>query len=155
MKITLDDLDANGLQLLSYEFTLELRDVCADNTLTKNSELPEITTYVINTPVSTLTPNFTPAVAALQGCITASSLEFFNTVTNKYILDNTGRITTGWPIEWVNSFSTTVGILGILTTNIPKYSIEKFYQMRITVWLTESIVPDKSVDYYFQVIIKH
>jgi hypothetical protein len=39
VKITLEDQNGNGHQLISYEFDLELRDVCADNTLTKNSEL--------------------------------------------------------------------------------------------------------------------
>lgn len=44
VKITLDDPDANGLQLLSYEFDLQLRDKCADNTITKNAELAEVHT---------------------------------------------------------------------------------------------------------------
>jgi len=29
VKITLDDPDANGLQLISYMFNLELRDICS------------------------------------------------------------------------------------------------------------------------------
>ena len=39
VKITLDDPDSNHLQLKSFEFDLELRDICADNTITKNAEL--------------------------------------------------------------------------------------------------------------------
>ena len=56
VKVTLDDVDANHLQMLTYTFTLEIRDICADNILTKTSDLAQITTYIIGTPDTTLSP---------------------------------------------------------------------------------------------------
>ena len=53
----LDDVDANGLQALTYLFDLELRDICADNTLTMISELTDTFTYIIGSGDSTtITP---------------------------------------------------------------------------------------------------
>jgi len=48
VKITLDDADANGLQLLTYTFTLELRDICADDTISK-TPLQDLYTYIYAT----------------------------------------------------------------------------------------------------------
>ena len=111
--------------------------------------MPDVTTYIINAADKTLTPNFSAVVASTENCITQASLEFFNTVTNKYVIDNTGLMTAGTPYEYVKSFSQRVGTLVINTTNIAKYAIERSYQLRISVWLTESIATAKSVDYYF------
>ena len=64
VKIVLDDVDANHLQALTYLFDLELRDICADNTLTMTSELTETFTYVIGSGDSTtITPLYTASVA--------------------------------------------------------------------------------------------
>lgn len=79
-KITLDDVDANGLQLIEYEFTIELRDVCSDDTLSKNA-LNDLYTYIYGTGATTITPVFAATVVAAQFCPTAATLEFWDPVT--------------------------------------------------------------------------
>ncbi len=91
VKIVLDDVDANHLQALTYLFDLELRDICADNTLTKTSDLAKIFTYVIGSGDSTaITPLFTTSVDSSHGCTITASLFFLDPVINEYIKDNTG-----------------------------------------------------------------
>lgn len=55
VKITLDDQDANGLQLLEYQFTLTLADICSQNAISK-TDLPKSTVYVIGSGPLPLNP---------------------------------------------------------------------------------------------------
>jgi len=48
---------------------------------------------------------------AQHGCISVATLNFFDTERNIYVTDNTGSTITGEPYAFVNSFSTTNGVL--------------------------------------------
>jgi len=154
VKITLDDPDANHLQLLTYTFDLELRDICADNALTKTSDLTQVTTHIIEDPVDTvLTPLWTMSVAAAagEGCISVANMSWLNTFTNVYTIDNDG---TGNTMHaFVKTFSTVNGQLAISTNDIAKYSISKLFVMKIALNLPESISTQNNIEFPFQVII--
>lgn len=70
--------------MISFEFDLELRDVCADNTLTKTAELATLTTYIIGSGPTNLTPAFTNAQLA-SGCVNVATLEIVDALTNNYL----------------------------------------------------------------------
>ena len=154
VKITLDDPDSNHLQLKSYEFNLELRDICADNTITKNAELAESTVHIIDAADTSLTPDFT-ILTTTHNCISSATLNFLDTVTNKYVQDNTGTTITGSPYAFTKTFSTTNGALVVSTSDIAKYAIQKNFKAMITVTLTESLTASSKLVYYFEVIIRH
>lgn len=122
VKITLDDPDSDHLQLKSFEFDLELRDICADNTLTKNSELSASTTYIIGAVDITLAPHISILTTG-EGCISSATLSFLDSATNKYVQDNTGLVTSGTPYAFTKSFSTIDGVLVVNTSDIAKYAI--------------------------------
>lgn len=73
VKITLDDPDSNNLQLQSFQFNLELRDICSNNSITKNADLSASTTYIISAADTTLTPSFT-VVSSTDGCQQTATL---------------------------------------------------------------------------------
>jgi len=81
VKVTLDDLDSNGLQMLTYIFDLEIRDICADDYLTKTA-LNDVYTYIYSAPSDlSITPVFAANVAASENCPTAATLEFWDKTT--------------------------------------------------------------------------
>lgn len=140
-KITLEDQNGNGLQILSYEFDLELRDVCADNTLAKTAELSPLTTYVIGSGPTTLTPAFTNAQVA-QGCASIATLEIVDAITNNYIAVTTP--TAGTNFEFITAFGLSDGVLTVDTNNVAKYAIQKSFYLRITITLPDSVSPSKT-----------
>ena len=156
----LDDVDANHLQALTYLFDLELRDICADNTLTMTSELADTFTYVIGSGDSTaITPLYTPSVLSTHGCTITATLSFFDPVRNKYIQDNTGLVTTGTPWEFVKTFQTTttnVGVLVLNTTNVAKFSNTKDFLVKINIAIPEATgVTSVQLDFFFKITVKH
>jgi hypothetical protein len=136
-----------------------LRDVCADNTVTKLAELPATTTYIIGSADTILMPSYN-ILNVIDGCLSVATLEFVDTVTNQYIVDNTGATTAGTPYDFVkqpapSGFSTTTGQLTVNTSNVAKYSISKTFQVRIIINLPESISLSNTVQYYFSVTIQN
>ena len=118
------------------------------------SSLPDMTTYIIANGVdTTLTPAWTQSVTG-QNCLSTATLQFLNTVTNKYIVDNTGQATINKPYEFVKSFSTTTGELVINTKNFLKYANRSDFKAKLTIILPESISTATSIDYYFSIRIQ-
>ena len=76
-------------------------------------------------------------------------------MTNKYVQDNTGLVTSGTPYAFTKTFSTTNGVLVVSTSDIAKYAIQKNFKAKIVVTLSESIATSNSQEFYFEVIIKH
>ena len=107
--------------MLTYIFTLEIRDICANNVLTKTADIAQVTNYIIGTADLTITPLFTTNVPVLENCISTANLLFFNQYFDTYMVDNTGA---GSPKHsFVKTFSTSNGILTVNTADIPTYSI--------------------------------
>jgi len=128
---------------------LELRDICANNVITKTSELAQVTTHIIGDPVDTvLTPLFTLSVGVIENCISVANLSWLNTYLDTYNIDNDG---TGSPMHaFVKSFDTpSRGVLTVSTNDIAKYSIQKEFYMRITINLPESITTQNVITYPF------
>lgn len=130
--------------MLTYLFDLDLRDICADNTITKTAELPTSTTYIIGSGSTTLSPAHQILIASSEGCLSSATLNFFDTGTSNYVTDNNGSTTMGTP-NYVNSFSTTNGVLVINTSDVAKYAIQKNYKIRLILSLPESVSANKSV----------
>ena len=88
-KLVLSDPLAIPIAKITYEFDIELRDVCADNSLTKTAELDKVTTYIIGSGDKTLTPKFTESVSG-ESCTSDAKLEFIDPATSSYVVDNDG-----------------------------------------------------------------
>lgn len=91
---------------------------------------------------------------AAEGCLSTANLDFLDSTTNAYILDNDGIITMGSP-NFVNSFDQTTGALVINTSDVSKYAIKSTYKLKITITLPESTAANNKVEYYFELIIQH
>jgi len=94
--------------LISYEFILELRDLCADDTVTKTALL-DVYTYIYGTVVN-ITPVITQATAAGE-CTTTATLEFWDQSAIQYFFDNNPPAAAGTPPPhgFISSFSQTSG----------------------------------------------
>jgi hypothetical protein len=119
--------------------------------------LLDLYTYIYGTGATTVTPGFTPVVAASENCPTAATLEFWDATTQQYLFDNNPPAAAGTPPPhaWITSFSLTNGVFVINEATHTRFGIRHDYYVRLTVTLTESISTSKSAVYLFQVIIKH
>lgn len=57
--------------------------------------------------------------------------------------------------NFVNSFDQTTGALVINTADAIKYGIQTIYKLKIIISLPESTAASNSVEYFFELIIRH
>lgn len=57
--------------------------------------------------------------------------------------------------NFVSSFDQTTGALVINTSDAIKYGIQSIYKLKIVIALPESMNASKSVEYFFELIIRH
>ena len=130
VKITIvDSQSVTSIATLEWTFTLQLRDQCADDTITLDAQISPFPYVISSGNSATKTPTITHLYTA---CAIQYDLYYFDDSEDIWIKDNTATT-----LDFT-TFSTTTGDL-VVNTADPKYSIQTIFSLKIVVTIPDSI----------------
>ena len=130
---------------LEWTFTFQLRDRCADDTITLDTEIDSFN-YTIASGALPSTGDFRMAYTQLYGgtpydCDIEATLEYLDSDLVYDWVDDTALST----LAWISSFDTDIGAFVVDTSDRATYGIETQWSLKITLSLPDSIMDDDDI----------